>query len=81
MDDQKELMKDDGKGNMLIFLLVSFTEDTESPFWLIYFEGWTFLTPVVGFYCQKCEEFIGDLTNAENHAATHRTVNRFLQTT
>lgn len=26
---------------------------------------------MVGFYCQKCEEFIGDLTDAENHAATH----------
>lgn len=34
-------------------------------------DGWSFLTPVIGFYCQKCEEFIGDLMNAENHAATH----------
>ena len=29
------------------------------------------MTPVIGFYCQKCEEFIGDLNSAENHAAIH----------
>ncbi len=35
------------------------------------FAGLSFLTPVIGFYCQKCEEFIGDLTSAESHAAIH----------
>ncbi|KAM6922636.1 uncharacterized protein PEZ65_010988 isoform 2-T2 [Lycodopsis pacificus] len=34
-------------------------------------DGFSFLTPVIGFYCQKCEEFIGDLNSAENHAAIH----------
>lgn len=31
-------------------------------------DGLSFLTPVIGFYCKKCEEFIGDLNGAENHA-------------
>ncbi|XP_024280537.1 uncharacterized protein si:ch211-195b21.5 isoform X1 [Oncorhynchus tshawytscha] len=35
-------------------------------------DGSTFLIPVIGFYCQRCEEFFGDLTTAEGHAATHR---------
>ncbi|XP_031695801.1 uncharacterized protein LOC116378133 isoform X2 [Anarrhichthys ocellatus] len=34
-------------------------------------DGFSFLSPVIGFYCQKCEEFIGDLNSAENHAAIH----------
>lgn len=34
-------------------------------------DGLSFLTPVIGFFCQKCEEFIGDLTSAESHAAIH----------
>lgn len=34
-------------------------------------DGLSFLTPVIGFYCQKCEEFIGDLNSAENHANIH----------
>lgn len=35
-------------------------------------DGLGFLTPVIGFYCHKCEEFIGDLNTAEKHAAVHR---------
>lgn len=35
-------------------------------------DGLGFLTPVIGFYCHKCEEFIGDLNTAETHAAIHR---------
>lgn len=35
-------------------------------------DGLGFLTPVIGFYCHKCEEFIGDLNTAEKHAAIHR---------
>lgn len=35
-------------------------------------DGLSFLTPVIGFYCHKCEEFIGDLNTAEKHAAVHR---------
>ncbi|XP_051279075.1 transcription initiation factor TFIID subunit 1 isoform X2 [Dicentrarchus labrax] len=35
-------------------------------------DGMSFLTPVIGFYCQRCEEFIGDLNSAENHTAIHR---------
>ncbi|XP_010779587.1 zinc finger protein 318-like [Notothenia coriiceps] len=34
-------------------------------------DGLSFLSPVIGFYCQKCEEFIGDLSSAETHAAIH----------
>ncbi|XP_077351339.1 uncharacterized protein LOC144001149 isoform X2 [Festucalex cinctus] len=34
-------------------------------------EGFNFLVPVIGFYCQICEEFIGNLSTAENHAAIH----------
>ncbi|XP_072247673.1 uncharacterized protein [Leuresthes tenuis] len=34
-------------------------------------DGLSFLSPVIGFYCQKCEEFIGDLNSAEKHAAIH----------
>ncbi|GAA6218664.1 uncharacterized protein LOC108895769 isoform X3 [Lates japonicus] len=35
-------------------------------------DGLGFLTPVIGFFCQKCEEFIGDLNCAENHAVIHQ---------
>ncbi|XP_036979264.1 uncharacterized protein si:ch211-195b21.5 isoform X1 [Acanthopagrus latus] len=38
---------------------------------LLKHDGFSFMTPVIGFYCQKCEEFIGDLNSAENHAAIH----------
>ncbi|XP_061645580.1 serine/arginine repetitive matrix protein 2 isoform X2 [Phyllopteryx taeniolatus] len=34
-------------------------------------DGFSFLIPVIGFYCQICEEFIGDLRTAETHAANH----------
>ncbi|XP_022076630.2 uncharacterized protein si:ch211-195b21.5 [Acanthochromis polyacanthus] len=34
-----------------------------------------FLTPVIGFYCQNCEEFLGDLNSAERHAVVHRNSN------
>ncbi|XP_061914954.1 uncharacterized protein si:ch211-195b21.5 [Entelurus aequoreus] len=34
-------------------------------------DGFGFLSPVIGFYCQICEEFIGDLNGAESHAAAH----------
>ncbi|XP_061767064.1 uncharacterized protein si:ch211-195b21.5 isoform X4 [Nerophis ophidion] len=34
-------------------------------------DGFGFLSPVIGFYCQMCEEFIGDLNDAESHAAAH----------
>lgn len=33
--------------------------------------GFPFLTPVIGFYCRKCEEFFGDWNSAESHAAMH----------
>lgn len=33
--------------------------------------GLGFLTPVIGFYCHKCEEFIGDLSTAEKHGDVH----------
>ncbi|XP_068597812.1 splicing regulatory glutamine/lysine-rich protein 1 [Brachionichthys hirsutus] len=39
-------------------------------------DGLNFLRPVIGFYCQNCEEFIGDLRSAENHAATHHSVSK-----
>lgn len=29
------------------------------------------LIPVIGFFCQRCEEFFGDLKIAEKHAAGH----------
>lgn len=34
-------------------------------------DGSGFLIPVIGFYCQKCEEFLGDLNTADSHAASH----------
>uniref|UniRef100_A0A1A8IZS6 C2H2-type domain-containing protein n=1 Tax=Nothobranchius kuhntae TaxID=321403 RepID=A0A1A8IZS6_NOTKU len=34
-------------------------------------DGIGFMSPVIGFYCQKCEEFIGDLKSVETHAAVH----------
>ncbi|KAJ0004837.1 hypothetical protein NQD34_011051 [Periophthalmus magnuspinnatus] len=43
---------------------------------LIKQDGLGFLTPVIGFYCHKCEEFIGNLSTAEKHAATHRSSGR-----
>lgn len=30
------------------------------------------LIPVMGFFCQRCEEFFGDLNNAEKHVADHK---------
>ncbi|XP_028325064.1 uncharacterized protein LOC114477139 [Gouania willdenowi] len=30
-------------------------------------DGLGYLTPVFGFYCQKCEEFVGDLSCVEKH--------------
>ncbi|KAK6328738.1 hypothetical protein J4Q44_G00007160 [Coregonus suidteri] len=35
-------------------------------------DGSSFFIPVIGFNCQKCEEFFGDMTTAESHAATHQ---------
>lgn len=34
-------------------------------------EGSGDLIPVMGFFCQRCEEFFGDLNNAERHVASH----------
>lgn len=34
-------------------------------------EGSGDLIPVIGFFCQRCEEFFGDLNNAEKHVAGH----------
>ncbi|XP_056148092.1 uncharacterized protein si:ch211-195b21.5 isoform X2 [Lampris incognitus] len=34
--------------------------------------GCDFMTPVIRFYCQKCDEFMGDLSTVESHAACHR---------
>ncbi|XP_056623778.1 zinc finger protein 318 isoform X2 [Triplophysa dalaica] len=35
-------------------------------------EGSGELIPVMGFFCQRCEEFFGDLNNAEKHVADHK---------
>ncbi|XP_013858032.1 uncharacterized protein si:ch211-195b21.5 [Austrofundulus limnaeus] len=34
-------------------------------------KGIGFISSVMGFYCQKCEEFIGDFNSAEKHAEIH----------
>ncbi|XP_036403310.1 zinc finger protein 318 [Megalops cyprinoides] len=34
-------------------------------------QGSEFLVPVIGFYCQVCEEFLGDIASADNHAMCH----------
>ncbi|KAK2878844.1 hypothetical protein Q8A67_019635 [Cirrhinus molitorella] len=34
-------------------------------------EGRGDLIPVIGFFCQRCEEFFGDLTSAERHVESH----------
>lgn len=38
-------------------------------------DGLNFLTPVIGFFCQKCEEFIGDFKSAEKHSIIHNCSN------
>ncbi|XP_051579505.1 zinc finger protein 318-like [Myxocyprinus asiaticus] len=35
-------------------------------------EGSGDLIPVMGFFCQRCEEFFGDLNSAERHIASHK---------
>ncbi|KAL7861427.1 hypothetical protein SRHO_G00128680 [Serrasalmus rhombeus] len=35
-------------------------------------EGSGDLIPVIGFFCQRCEEFFGDLNSAEGHSACHK---------
>ncbi|XP_072546071.1 uncharacterized protein [Salminus brasiliensis] len=35
-------------------------------------EGSGDLIPVIGFFCQQCETFFGDLNSAEGHVASHR---------
>ncbi|XP_067311690.1 uncharacterized protein si:ch211-195b21.5 [Pseudorasbora parva] len=39
-------------------------------------EGSGDLIPVMGFFCQRCEEFFGDLNSAERHVASHSRSNR-----
>ncbi|XP_048047126.1 serine/arginine repetitive matrix protein 2 isoform X2 [Megalobrama amblycephala] len=34
-------------------------------------EGSGDLIPVMGFFCQRCEEFFGDMNSAERHVASH----------
>ncbi|XP_036402343.1 zinc finger protein 318-like [Megalops cyprinoides] len=34
-------------------------------------KGSEFLVPVIGFYCQLCEEFFGDQISAEDHVISH----------
>ncbi|XP_073683168.1 uncharacterized protein [Garra rufa] len=34
-------------------------------------EGRGDLIPVIGFFCQRCEEFFGDLNSAERHVESH----------
>lgn len=76
MKDQEGLMKEDGKAissslqpRTLCIVFGVTSQGYNAP--LVLAKGWSFLTPVIGFYCQRCEEFIGDLMNAESHAATH----------
>ncbi|KAI4903933.1 hypothetical protein NFI96_009405 [Prochilodus magdalenae] len=35
-------------------------------------EGSGDLIPVIGFFCQRCEVFFGDLSSAEGHSACHK---------
>ncbi|XP_052001717.1 serine/arginine repetitive matrix protein 2-like [Xyrauchen texanus] len=35
-------------------------------------EGSGDLIPVMGFFCQRCEEFFGDLNSAERHITSHK---------
>ncbi|MED6288884.1 hypothetical protein CHARACLAT_030796 [Characodon lateralis] len=45
---------------------------------LLRHEGLGFISPVVGFFCQKCQEFISDLNSAETHATSHQSVSIFV---
>nr|XP_023677261.1 uncharacterized protein LOC111849015 isoform X1 [Paramormyrops kingsleyae] len=38
---------------------------------LLEHQGCDFIVPVVGFYCQLCEEFLGDMASAKMHMARH----------
>ncbi|XP_066527054.1 uncharacterized protein si:ch211-195b21.5 [Hoplias malabaricus] len=38
-------------------------------------EGSGDLIPVIGFFCQRCEEFFGDLNSAESHSSCHKSNN------
>ncbi|XP_048863900.1 uncharacterized protein si:ch211-195b21.5 [Brienomyrus brachyistius] len=38
---------------------------------LLEHQGCDFIVPVVGFYCQLCEEFLGDMASAKKHMAHH----------
>lgn len=78
MKELEGLMKQDGKelisnDNPVCPVLLVFYTLKYSMFhcFSCSFTGLSFLTPVIGFYCQKCEEFIGDLNSADNHAAIH----------
>lgn len=81
MKELNELMTKDGNVDwtFVLFLHIFWKEKKKKikcllcP--LLSFEGLGFLTPVIGFYCQKCEEFIGDLGSAENHASVHQEKN------
>lgn len=76
-----EMLKEDGKVVGLGFVFVSCTlkGSFASPLSLS-IAGLGCLTSVIGFYCRKCEEFIGDFNSAENHAAIHRHSNSIVST-
>lgn len=57
------------KKRVIMRQIESLTKEMEE---LLRHKGLGFISPVVGFYCQKCQEFIGDLNSAESHAAIHQ---------
>lgn len=80
MKELEELLKQDGKPVFsrdnpvfpVVFIVIQMVKYSQKlQCFFCAFAGLSFLTPVIGFYCQKCEEFIGDLNSAENHANIH----------
>lgn len=69
MKELQKLMKHNGNRAGLGRQIFSASAPLDVP---LHLSGFDFLTPVIGFYCQKCEEFFGDWKSAENHAAVHR---------
>lgn len=77
----EELLNQDGKNVSLFIIHLVVVSRALKYVWIkpcvdhycsCPFAGINFLIPVIGFYCQKCEEFIGDISSAEKHGASHQ---------
>lgn len=53
-----------------LWFLSSLMEKAASSF--LFLLGSEFLIPITGFYCQLCEEFLGDPISGEQHVKGHQ---------